>query len=191
MNRSLIGVVIVVVVIGLATNMFVYTIDEIEQVVITRFGKPLRTVTDPGLHFKTPFVEVVNRFEKRVLPWDGKPDQIPTADKKYIFVDTFARWKIKDPLRFFRAVNNERSARVRLTDILDGAARDVISRYSLVEVVRNSNRELPKDEESVGISAEIGEVKFGRQEIGRRIFQKAREKVIRRLSPGGQSGASF
>ncbi|MFQ5877583.1 MAG: protease modulator HflC [Acidobacteriota bacterium] len=179
MNRSLILLIVIVVVLGFASTTFLYTVDETEQVVITRFGKPIRTVKDPGLHLKTPFVDAVNVFEKRVLPWDGKPDQIPTADKKYIFVDTFARWRIVDPLKFFRSVNNERGARLRLSDIIDGATRDVISRHPLVEVVRNSNRELPRDEEeeALGVISEIGDVSLGRLKISAMIFEKAREKI--------------
>ena len=174
MNRGLLALVVLGVAALILSTTFIYTIDEREQVVITRFGRPIRTVTDPGLHFKTPFVDVVNTFEKRILPWDGKPDQVPTADKKYIFVDTYARWRIVDPLRFFQSVTNERGAQIRLSDIIDGSTRDVISKNPLFEVVRNTNRELPADEESSGIDVEIGEVKSGRHTIGAQIFAKAK-----------------
>ena len=177
MNRGLVGFLILLALAALAGRSFLYVIDEREQVVITRFGRPIRTVTEPGLHLKTPFVDKINTFDKRVLAWDGSPDQIPTSDKKYIFVDTFARWRIVDPLRFFQSVRDTRQAQLRLDDIIDGATRDVISRNTLVEVVRNSNRQLPIEEESGGIEIDIPVVEIGRDALTRQIYEKAREKV--------------
>ena len=177
MNRGLVALLIILAIVALAASSFLYVIDEREQVVITRFGRPIRTVTEPGLHFKAPFVDTVNVFDKRVLSWDGSPDQIPTADKKYIFVDTFARWRIVDPLKFFQAVRDKRQAQLRLDDIIDGATRDVISSNTLVEVVRNSNRKLPIEEESGGIEIDIPDVKIGRDALTEQVFERAREKV--------------
>jgi len=178
MNRTLSVIALAVLLIAIGGSLCVYIVDEREQVVITRFGRPVGTYTDPGLHFKRPFVDTVNVFDKRVLKWDGTPDQIPTSDKKYIFVDTFARWRIVDPLRFFQSVSDERGALLRLDDIIDGATRDVISENPLVEVVRNSNRELPRDEdESLGGEVEIAEVKVGRDVLRRTIYEKASQKV--------------
>jgi membrane protease subunit HflC len=176
-TRSLPVLILILVLAAIAASSVLYIIDETEQVVITRFGKPLRTVTEPGLHFKAPFVDTVNVFRRQVLAWDGSPDQIPTADKKYIFVDTFARWRITDALRFFQSVHDERGALLRLNDIIDGATRDVISQNTLVEVVRNSNRDLLQEDETRGATTEITDVKIGRTEIAHRIFEKAREKV--------------
>ena len=177
MTRYLAALVIVVVLLALAASMGLYVVDEREQVVITRFGRPIRTVTEPGLHVKRPFVDTVTVFDRRVLSWDGQPDQIPTSDKKYIFIDTFARWRIVDPLKFYQSVRNENTAQQRLNDIIDGATRDVISNNTLVEVVRNSDRKLPKEEESLGVAMEIAEVKRGRNALAREIYEGAREKV--------------
>ena len=177
MNRWLVPLLAAGVLVALLAGACLYTVDEREQVVITRFGRPIRTVKEPGLHFKQPFVDDVNVFNRQVLAWDGSPDQVPTSDKKYIFVDTFARWRIVDPLRFFQSVHDERGAQLRLDDIIDGATRDVISQNTLVEVVRNTNRTLPRDEESSGIEIEIPDVKLGRDALARQIYDKASEKV--------------
>lgn len=130
------------VVVLLAGNAF-YTLDETEQAIITQFGEPIgKSIRDAGLHIKTPFIQKVTIFDKRILAWDGDPNQIPTEDKKYIWVNTFARWHIVDPLKFYQSVNNELAARSRLDDIIDGVTRDIIAQHSLIEVVRNSNREM-------------------------------------------------
>ncbi len=127
---------------GLALTVFssAFVIHEGRQAVITQFGKPIRSVNQAGLHFKMPFIQDVRMIDLRILSWDGYPNQIPTKDKKYIEVDTTARWKIVDPLLFIQTVQNERGARSRLDAILDGVTRDVISSSNLVEAVRNSNK---------------------------------------------------
>jgi membrane protease subunit HflC len=127
-----------------------YVVREWEQIVITQFGDPVGDpVTEAGLHFKLPFVQAVNRFERRILVWDGEKGQITTRDKRFIWVDTTARWRIQEPLTFLQAVRTERGAQTRLDDILDGATRDVISGHKLIEVVRLTNRvlDLPPEEE--------------------------------------------
>lgn len=125
-----------------------YTVAEWQQVVITEFGKPVGDpVTEAGLKWKTPFIQVAHRFEKRVLEFDGQATEIPTRDKKFIFVDTFARWRIVDPLTFYQTVRDVDGATGRLNDIINSETRDTISNYNLIEVVRNSNRELLQDEE--------------------------------------------
>ena len=122
-------------------NDSAYIIAEWEQAVVTQFGRPVGSpVVDAGLHFKLPFIQRVRRFEKRILNWDGYPNQIPTKDKKYIMVDTTARWRVVDPLLFLQTVQNEAGARMRLDGILDAATRDTISSHNLVEAVRNSNK---------------------------------------------------
>src|SRR6056297_3868269 len=119
-----------------------YIVKETEQVVITQFGKPIgESVTEPGLKFKTPFIQKANFFEKRYLEWDGDPNQVPTKNKKFIFVDTYARWQITDPLQFYKRLTNERGAQSRLDDILDGETRDHIASHNIEEAVRTSNRQ--------------------------------------------------
>ena len=126
-----------------------YTVSETEQVVITQFGRPIgEAVTSPGLHVKLPFVQDVNVFDKRWLEWDGDANQVPTRDKKYIWVDTYARWRIADPLRFFQRLRDERGAQSRLDDIIDGETRNVIASHNLIEVVRSSNRKFEQGEEA-------------------------------------------
>lgn len=118
-----------------------YVIDETEQVVITQFGRIVGDAKKtPGLKFKVPFIQKVNYFPKNLLEWDGDPGQIPTKDKTYIWVDTFARWRISDPIVYFQTVKDEFSALKRLDDIIDPAMRDLISAYPLVESVRNTDR---------------------------------------------------
>jgi len=143
--RNGILVLIVIVILLLAQGGF-YIVNESEQAVVTQFGKPVGSVSYPGLHFKIPFIQDVNRFERRILKWDGDPNQIPTKDKKFIWVDTTARWKIKDPLVFFRTVASERGAQGRLDDIIDSVVRDAVSGHLLVELVRGSDYKPREDE---------------------------------------------
>ncbi len=154
----------------LAANCF-YVVDMTEQVLITYFGKPEQVVSQPGLHLKGPFLWKLNRLEKRTLEWDGYASEIPTRDKKYIWVDTYARWRIVNPLQFFQAVHNEREAQSRLDDIVDGATRDLVSQYDLIEVVRNSNREMAADE--TGSRPEVTPIALGRDQIAKRILERA------------------
>ncbi|UCE65264.1 MAG: protease modulator HflC [Candidatus Zixiibacteriota bacterium] len=151
-----------------------YTVDQREQVVITQFGEPVRVVKDPGLHIKTPFIQAATFFEKRILEWDGSATQIPTKDKKFILVDTYARWKISDPLKFYQSVGNELSAQTRLDNVIDAAVRDFITEQNLIEVVRNSNRPLVQSE-GEEIEREDIEIEMGREKITREIFAKASE----------------
>ena len=138
-------VLIVIVILLLAQGGF-YVVNESEQAVVTQFGKPVGSVSYPGLHFKIPFIQDVNRFERRILKWDGDPNQIPTKDKKFIWVDTTARWRIKDPLLFFRTVASERGAQGRLDDIIDSVVRDAVSGHLLVELVRGVDYKARGDE---------------------------------------------
>lgn len=172
-----IGIVIFLGLIVLASGF--YTVKMTEQVIITRFGKPVGDpIKEPGLHWKRPFIEKVNSFEKRILEWDGDPNQIPTQDKKYIWVDTFARWKIVDPLKFFQSVRNEMGAHARLDDIIDAATRDSITAHVLLEVVRNSNREMAMAETEMELAAEIVvPIKWGREKINDQILERASQMV--------------
>ena len=161
----------------------VYVVDETEQVVVTRFGEAIgKPKTDPGLYFKLPIIDKANYFRKNLLEWDGDPGQIPTLDKTFIEVDTFARWKIVDPLKFFETVNNEYAALGRLDDIIDAAVRNFITSYPLIETVRMTNRELDTFEAGVDEVKEIsplGEVKTGRAKITKGIMQQAQPKLAK------------
>ena len=153
-----------------------FTVSETEQVVVTQFGEPIgKPITTPGLHVKAPFVQELNIFEKRWLEWDGNPNQIPTRDKKYIWVETYARWRIADPLLFFQRLRDERGAQSRLDDIIDGETRNVVANHNLIEVVRSNNRAFEKTEEVEDVmeSEAAREIELGREKLTRLILQRA------------------
>jgi len=159
-----------------------YSVDETEQVVITQFGRIVgEPKTDPGLKFKIPFIQKANYFNKNLLEWDGDPGQVPTLDKTFIWVDTFARWKIVDPIKFFQTVNNRFAAVGKLNDIIDPAVRNFITSHHLIEAVRKSNREL--DTAEVGIEESdrktrvIYNISIGRQKITQGILEQAQPKL--------------
>ena len=158
-----------------------YVVDETEQVVLTQFGKAVgEPQKEPGLYFKIPFIQQANYFPKNLLDWDGDPGQIPTLDKTFIWVDTFARWKIVDPLKFFQTVNNRTGALGRLDDIIDSAVRNFVTSYPLIETVRMTNRELDIFElgvEQVKDTSPLGEVTLGRGKITRGILEQAQPKL--------------
>lgn len=162
------------------TGCVFYTVDETEQVVLTRFGEPVgEAISTPGLHFKLPVADSVNRFEKRWLEWNGDPNQIPTKDKKYIWVDTFGRWRVADPLRFFQRMRDERTAQSRLDDIIDGETRNAIASANLLDVVRATNRAF-EDEELPGAGGEreeLGHIELGRDKLTRQVLARAREII--------------
>lgn len=139
-------VVLIVVVLGRTS---IYTVSEGQQVVITQFGDLRQVRTDAGLYFKVPFVQKVHRLEKRLLPWDGDPENMQTLDKKRIFIDVWARWRIVDPIKFFQAVRTEQRGYKILDDLVDSAVRDVVARNNLIEVVRSSNRALLYESEEL------------------------------------------
>ena len=154
----------------------VYTVSETEQVIRTQFGRPVGgVITSPGLHVKVPLIQDVHRFDKRWLEFNGDANEIPTRDKKYIWVDTYARWRITDPLRFYQAVRDERGGKSRLDDIVDGETRNAVASFDLLEIVRSSNREFQITEELAGIgSAEaMAKVTTGRNRIAAIILEKA------------------
>jgi len=156
----------------------VYTVSETEQVIVTQFGKPVGgPITAAGLHVKVPFIQTLHRFDKRWLEFDGDPNQIPTKDKKYIWVETYARWRIADPLRFYQAVTDERGGQSRLDDVVDGQTRNAVASYDLIEIVRSSNRPFQVTEELEGIgSAEaLTKIEVGREKIAQVILKKAAE----------------
>ena len=157
-----------------------YMVDETEQVVITQFGKVVgEPITSPGLKFKLPFFQKANIFAKNLLTWNGIPGQVPTQDKTYIYVDSFARWKIVDPIKFIQTVNNETSAIDRLNGIIDPAVRNLITSHPLVETVRNTDRSMDTFEYDIDENVQRVQYKInlGRDEITRLIVQQASEKL--------------
>ena len=186
MKSKILIPLIIVVILGVifASGTF-YIVKEGEQIVLTEFGRPIgQPIVDAGLKIKTPFIQDVHRFEKRILEWDGSPNQIPTKDKKFIWLDTTARWRIKDALQFYQALGTEELAHSRLDDIIDSAARDLVTAQLLIEVVRNSNRVLDPNrevlEDEEGQSDEpLEEIQIGREKITQLIREKAQEALPR------------
>ena len=163
--RTTVIIIIVLVVLGVVfAKASLYVVQEGQQAVITEFGKPVKEVTAAGLNFKKPFIQKVHRLEKRLLPWDGDPENMQTRDKKQIFIDVWARWKIIDPMTFFQAVRTERGGYKILDDLVDSAVRDVVARHNLIEVVRSSNRELKYETEELAKDAAARQEKI---EVGR------------------------
>jgi len=175
-------VIIAVVIVGLIGYASAFIVDETEQVIVTRFGKVARQpIKESGLKFKVPFIDNANYFPKNLLHWDGDPGQIPTLDKTYIWVDTFARWKIIDPIKFFQTVNNTTSAQGRLDDIIDPAVRNLITENQLIETVRKTNREL--DTFEIGLEDVKKRVSYkittGREKITKKILKQAQPKLAK------------
>lgn len=170
-------IIVLIVAVMLVGMDGLYVVNEAEQAIVTQFGKPVGDVVKPGLHLKIPFIQKVNRFEKRILKWDGDPNQIPTKDKRFIWVDTTARWRIVDPLVFYKTVATERGAQSRLDDIIDSVVRDAVSGRLLVELVRGSDYR-SQDGEQERFEVEGVEIKkeemVGREEIFAGILEKAR-----------------
>lgn len=173
-------IIIIVVALILLFNAL-YILDEREQAIITQFGEPMGdAVVEAGLHIKVPFIQKVHYFEKRIMEWDGDAKEIPTSDKRYIWIDTFSRWKIVDPLKFFETTRFESAAHGRLDDVISGITRDIISSNSLIEIVRNSNRKMEFTEEyEESRQEEVLEemIRQGREAISDSIFEEARRKV--------------
>ena len=179
------GIILIISAIACLLLLFAsaYIVDETEQVVITQFGKVVgEPKQEPGLYVKIPFIQQSNYFPKNLLHWDGDPGQIPTLDKTYIWVDTFARWKIVDPIKYFQTVSNLISAQGRLDDIIGPAVRNFISSYKLIETVRTTNREL--DTFEVGLEdivettrSEAYAIKTGRKKITNGILKQAKPKL--------------
>jgi len=176
------AIVIILVIAVILVYNSAYVVDETQQVVITQFGRITgEPKTTPGLRFKIPFIQNANVFNKNLLEWDGDPGQIPTLDKTFIWVDTFARWKIVDPVLFFQTVNNRFNAIGKLNDIIDPAVRNYVTSYRLIEAVRTSNRELGVDE--IGLEdmdkdqRETYAITFGREKITKGIMEQAQPKL--------------
>ena len=177
----------VIAAIAIVMNASAFVVTEVEQAIITQFGEPIGdAITEPGLHWKVPVGQKVLRFDKRWLEWDGEAAKMPTSEKTYIFVDTFARWRIVDPLKFYQSVRNEREAQKKLDGIIDSETRSVIAANNLIEVVRSSNRQFVEGEveddgtapiANRGTAAVNQNVAEGRQKLTRKILEKA-QKVM-------------
>ena len=175
-------IVVGVVILGFGS---IYTINEAEQAVVTQFGKPVGgAVTNAGIHFKTPIIQTVIKFDKRILEWDGSANEIPTLDNKYIFIDAFARWRISDALQFYKSAKNEMLAQSILDDILDGAVRDEIANRTMVEIVRSSDRVMiiqDVESSSVNVNNKVIEdfsAKGARLEIVESILESVSKRLL-------------
>ena len=176
MKNSVIIAAVAGALLAIVASASLYVVDEREQVIITQFGEPVgEAVTEPGLHVKAPFIQRVLRFEKRWLEWDGDESEMPTDEKTYVFVDTYARWRIVDPLKFYTSVGNERGAQSRLDDIIDSETRNVVAAHKIIEVVRSSNRAFSSSEESsilrAGREQPTGEL--GREALAMIVVERA------------------
>ena len=176
--------IIVIVILLFIGSLCIYTVDETEQVVITKFGKPIGDpISNPGFHIKVPYY-TANRFPKNLLEWDGDPDQIQTLEKTFIWVDTFARWKIVDPLKYFETLNSEMAAQARLDDILNSTIRNAITSNPLIETVRNTDRKLEVDTFDRGSDIKQKDnvvnatITKGRATIARGILDEAQPKLV-------------
>ena len=183
MKKTIFLIIVVgVVILGFGS---IYTITETEQAVVTQFGKPVGgAITDAGIHFKTPIIQTVIKFDKRILEWDGSANEIPTLDNKYIFIDAFARWRISDALQFYKSAKNEMLAQSRLDDILDGAVRDEIANRTMVEIVRSSNRAMiiqDVESSSVNVNNKVIEdysAKGARLDIVESILESVSKRLL-------------
>jgi modulator of FtsH protease HflC len=182
---SLLGSLAIFLVLFLLMNS-AYTVDQTKQVILTQFGKPVGDpinanpqVNEAGLHFKTPFIQQVNSFEKRIMEWDGQPNEMTTRDKLYVVVDSFARWRISDPLKYFQSLRDERSALSRLDDIIGSETRNVVARHDLIEVIRTDKTRKPeKDTALEGVTASsLPNISLGREALEKEILTAAAPKV--------------
>jgi membrane protease subunit HflC len=178
MKLTTTGLIILGVLLIIVLPATVYTLNETEQAIITQLGRPIGGAkTEPGLHFKIPFIQSVHRFDKRWLAWDGDANQITTKDKKFIWVDAYARWRIADPLKFFQSVRDERGAQSRLDDIIDGETRNAVASKDLIEIVRSSNRAFERTEEVEEFEEQETppQIEGGRDEITRTVLEESSE----------------
>jgi len=180
MRPRTIVILILIFLAVLITYSSTYIVNEAVQVIVTQFGKPVGDpITEPGIHLKLPMIQKIHYFDKRFLEWDGYPNQIPTKDKRFIWVDTYARWRISDPLLFFQRVRDEQGAHSRLDDIIDGETRNGVAKHDLIELVRSTNR-IPMEGEEIASDQEqniLSEISVGRLKISEEIFSRASERA--------------
>lgn len=177
-----IGIVVVTLLLFLATNLCFYNVSETEQVIITQFGKTVgQPISEAGFRFKWPFIQTVNRIDKRILEWDGRASEMPTRDKLYIVVDTFGRWRISDPLQYFTRLRDERSALSRLDDIIGSEVRNAVAKHDLIEIVRtDKNRKASADAAPADDAGQINRllpIKLGRAALEKEVFEKSAPKL--------------
>lgn len=176
-RTSIIVAAIVVLAVLIIGGSGIFIMNEAEQAIVTRFGKPVRTVVEPGLHFKLPFLEIVHTFDKRFLEWLGESNQVTTKDKRYIWVDTYARWHIVDPLLYYKRLRDERGAMSRIDDIVDGETRTAFAKHDLIELVRTSNRTPLADPVMDMDSGTLQDIQFGRNMIANEILKASADRV--------------
>jgi modulator of FtsH protease HflC len=176
--KKLYVILVIVAFIAVVMGSGFYILDETQQAIVTQFGKPVgEPRINPGLQFKVPFIQKVQFFDKRYLEWDGNPNQVPTKDKRFIHVDTYARWEITDPLQFFIRLRDERSAQSRLDDILDGETRIAVAGNDLLELVRSTNREPEIVEDFMEELEYLEDINVGRDRIEELVLEKVNERT--------------
>jgi membrane protease subunit HflC len=176
------GIAILVILGAIAFYLCTYVVKETDQVILTQFGKPVgEPVTEAGLHFRLPFIQEVNRIEKRFLPWDGPANEMSTKDKTYLLIDTYARWRISDAMQYFLRLRDERSALSRLDDILGSETRNAVAKHELIEIVRTSKDRVAVTDKSLtegmGNVGMLYPIKIGREKVEQEIFEKAASKL--------------
>jgi len=176
-TRHIFVLILIVIVAFLSINSM-FILDETQQAIVTQFGKPVGGArTEPGLNFKAPLIHKVQYFDKRYLKWDGDPNQVPTQDKKFIFVDTYARWQISDPLQFFIRLRDERSGQSRLDDILDGETRNAVASHELLDLVRSTNRTPEVYEEYLQDIEVLEDISVGRERIEALVLERTNQRT--------------
>lgn len=176
MKRFIALVVLFVLVIGWSAAT--YIVQEGEHAIVLQFGKLVKSDSEPGLYLRTPFVTDVVKLDKRFLEWNGESKQVPTADKRFIWVDTYARWRITDPILFYQRVKNQQGAQIRLDDVIDGATRDYVAKHDLLEIVRTSNREVARKDADPDMKDELEEIETGRAKITKSILADVQKLAI-------------
>jgi len=176
------GTAIILILGAIGFYLCTYVVKETDQVILTQFGKPVgEPVTEAGLHFRLPFIQEVNRIEKRFLPWDGPANEMSTKDKTYLIIDTYARWRISDAMQYFLRLRDERSALSRLDDILGSETRNAVAKQELIEIVRTSKDRVAVTDklltEGMGNVGMLYSIKFGREKVEQEIFEKAAAKL--------------
>jgi modulator of FtsH protease HflC len=178
MKTKEIVLIVAAIILIIVANSSIFILDETQQAIITQFGKPVgEPRTEPGINVKIPFIQKLQFFDKRYLEWDGDANQVPTKDKKFIFVDTYARWEIVDPLQFFIRLRDERSGQSRLDDILDGETRNAVAGHDLLDIVRSTNRTPEVTEEFMEEMDVLEDITVGRDRIEAMILKKANERT--------------
>ncbi|MFU8861832.1 MAG: protease modulator HflC [Cyclonatronaceae bacterium] len=176
-TKTIILIVAAVLVAVLGFNT-IFILDETQQAIVTQFGKPVGDPrTEPGINVKTPFLQRVSYFDKRYLEWDGDTNQVPTRDKRFIFVDSYARWEITDPLQFFVRLRDERGGQSRLDDILDGETRNAVASHDLLDIVRSTNREPEVTDDYMEEIESLEDITVGRDAIERIVLERANERT--------------